>query len=348
MHGSIRLNTHLLKRKVPNLTVAAKNVGLRPATVSNLTTGKIPIGRAEVRTLFALSKIADCTMDELIILGDETEKIETGIKIIDLFAPLVRGGTAGLVARQEMGQLVLLAELFYRMRMLNFYTLLFIPETDMKGIADVMSNVDYYSSDMNDISNKINEMNNNQDIMIGIDRSRLLSGDLNILRERISNETNSSITFIIVDTTGESVDEDFPFGPLESLWSFDMDLVTRKMFPGINPIASTSSLLENEYLDADHLTVVRHAKKILRRYKELRFIVNVFGDSKLTEKDKVIYNRGLRLEAFLTQPFYVAEKFSLKRGEWVNMQETINNVRSIIEGKNDKMEVEDLLFIGCL
>ncbi|WP_284140104.1 MULTISPECIES: helix-turn-helix domain-containing protein [unclassified Virgibacillus] len=348
MKSSFKLNTHLLKRKVPNLTVAAKRAGLRPATVSNLTTGKIPISRAEVKTLVALSQIADCTLDELIIIEDETEKIETGIKTIDLFAPLVRGGTAGLVARQDMGQLVLLGELFYRMRKLHFYTILFMPNTNIQGLNDVIKNADYFSSTTNDTFKKLNEINLNQDFIIGVDRSMVVSGDLTNLKERIRKETDRSITFVIVDITGQSVDDDIPFGPLESYWSFDIDLVTRRMYPGINPISSTSSLIESEYLDADHLSVVRPAKKLLRRYRELTFIVNTFGFNKLIERDQEVYTRGLRLEAFLTQPFYIAEEVTAKAGEWVSLQETVKAVQSILDGKTDNTKVEDLMYIGAL
>ncbi|SES62327.1 F-type H+-transporting ATPase subunit beta [Oceanobacillus limi] len=346
MDRSFKLNTHLLKKRVPNLTVAAKNEGLRPATVSNLTTGKIPIGRAEVRTLVALSKIADCTLDELLIFEDETEKIETGIKTIDLFAPFVRGGTAGLVAQPGMGQLVLLAELFYRMRRLNFYTILFMPNEAIQGIDDATSNADCFCSNVDDILRQIETVNAEQDILIGVDRSILLSGDLNEFKERMNNEVDDPITYLIVDTTGQAVDDDSLYGPLESLWSFDMDLATRNMFPAINPVNSTSTLLENEYLEASHVNSIRAAKKLLRRYRELAFLVDRFGETKLADRDRVTYHRGLRLEAFFTQPFYITEPFTKKTGVWVSLQDTIKDVQSIMDGKADQLAVDELMYRG--
>src|SRR5690348_1747389 len=110
MDDSLRLNVALLKRRVPNLSAAARSIGLRPATVSDLCTGKIPVGRAEVRTLVGLSSLAGCSLDDLVLRGSTTGMLETGIKPLDLLAPLVRGGVAGLVARPNVGQLVLLAE----------------------------------------------------------------------------------------------------------------------------------------------------------------------------------------------------------------------------------------------
>src|SRR5690606_15810272 len=112
--------------------------GLRPATVSNLCTGKIPVGRAEVRTLVALADLAECSVDELLIRGEKMEMIETGIKTLDVFAPLAKGGTVGLVARPGMGQLVVLAELFHRLRNNDFKTVLLLPEGDHLGITDVL------------------------------------------------------------------------------------------------------------------------------------------------------------------------------------------------------------------
>src|SRR5438128_3748900 len=97
--------------RVPNLSAAARSVGLRPATASDLCTGKIPIGRAEVRMLVGLAALASCSLDDLVVRGGLTGMLETGIKPVDLLAPLVRGGVAGLIARPGVGQLVLLAEL---------------------------------------------------------------------------------------------------------------------------------------------------------------------------------------------------------------------------------------------
>ena len=82
---NIRLNVALLRRKVPNLTTAAKSIGIRPATVSNLCTGKIDLGKAEVRTLVGLASLANCSVDELIIRGEKLNMIETQIKTLDFF-----------------------------------------------------------------------------------------------------------------------------------------------------------------------------------------------------------------------------------------------------------------------
>ena len=128
MSDDLLLNVPLLRRRVPNLTVAARSVGLRAATVSDLCTGKIPVGRAEVRTLVGLASLAGCTLDELVLRGGVAGMIETGIKVIDLFGPLVRGGTAGFVARPGTGQMAVMAEILRRLRVQRvFHTIRLAP-----------------------------------------------------------------------------------------------------------------------------------------------------------------------------------------------------------------------------
>ncbi|MCI0184738.1 hypothetical protein MM817_03035 [Acidibacillus sp. S0AB] len=95
MDDDIRLNVPLLRRRIPNLTTVAKASGLRPATVSNLCAGKISLAKAEVRTLVTLATLAGCTLDELVIRGGGIAMMVSGIKVLDLFAPLFRGGTVG-------------------------------------------------------------------------------------------------------------------------------------------------------------------------------------------------------------------------------------------------------------
>src|SRR5436190_3772964 len=129
MADGLQLNAALLRRRVPNLSAAARSVGLRPATVSDLCTGKIPIGKAEVKTLVALAALAGCSLDELVVRAGRTGLLETGVKPVDLLAPLVRGGVAGLVARAGVGQLVLLAELMRTLQQQrDFASLVWLPE----------------------------------------------------------------------------------------------------------------------------------------------------------------------------------------------------------------------------
>ncbi|WP_041808673.1 ATP synthase subunit B [Evansella cellulosilytica] len=342
---NIQLNVPLLRRKVSNLTAAARSVGLRPATVSNLCTGKIPIGRAEVKTLVALATLAECSLDDLIIRGEKMEMIETGIKTLDAFAPLTKGGTIGLVARFGMGQLVVLAEMFHRLKKRGFTTVLLVPSGENPEINDITVEVDVQVHSVDEAYEKLVALGKEKDIAFAADRSNVISGDIHQLQERLSN-VGVTITTFLIDIKGEAVDEDLPFGPLETLWQFDADLAARRKYPAVNPIYSTSSILEGGYLEQNHLVVQQRAQKLLRRYRELRSLVSVSGIEKLPASEVDTYHRGERLEAYLTQPFYVAEEFTGKKGETVHLRETLDDIRKILDGEKDSISVENLTFIG--
>ncbi|WP_430788981.1 hypothetical protein VBD025_02475 [Virgibacillus flavescens] len=345
---NIRLNVALLRRRVPNLTSAAKSVGLRPATVSNLCTGKIPVGRSEVRTLVALATLAECSLDELIIRGETVDMIETKIKTLDLFAPISKGGTVGLVSRPGMGQLVVISELFYRLKEDGFVTILLKPDGDNPEINDILNYVDIVTASIDETYEKMAAVGKDKEIAFAADRSHVLTGKVYELQDQLEAIGLSNVTTMLVDLKGEVVDEDLPYGPLETLWRFDADLSVRYKYPAINPVYSTSSVLEGAHVDQNHFTTQQRAQKLLRRYHELRSLVNVKGLDSIPKSELVTYKRGERLEAYLTQPFYVAEEFTGQKGESVNLKDTIEDVRKILDGSADSKEVEALTYIGKL
>ncbi|PYI57519.1 hypothetical protein [Paenibacillus flagellatus] len=349
MIDDLHLNVPLLRRRVPNLTAAAKAAGLRPATVSNLCTGKIPVGRAEVRTVAILAALAGCTMDELVIRGAGAGVLETGIKALDLFAPLVRGGTAGAVARPGMGQLVLLAELFRRIgRQRGYATVLWRPKEESAGVEDAVREAEAVCASMEETYAAVCAARDSRDVLLGADREVVLSGELQTLRERLREAGARPVTIVLVDTRGESMDEDVPYGPLDTLWKFDADLAARHLFPAVDPVGSTSTVLEGAQLEAAHLTVQQRARKTLRRYRELRALARAWGAGRIPEAEQTAYRQGERLEAFLSQPFYVAEPFTNRPGEWTPLADTLDGVRRILDGAADGLEPEALTYIGRL
>ncbi|MBP1994900.1 ATP synthase beta subunit C-terminal domain-containing protein [Paenibacillus eucommiae] len=346
MKDDLQLNVSLLRRRVPNLTTAARAAGLRPATVSNLCTGKIPVGRAEVRTLVTLASLANCSLDELIIRGSGVSMIETGLKVLDLFAPVVRGGTVGLVAGPGMGQLVTLSELLHRMKLRGYATVVWKPQIDAEGFEEVVAEAEFICTTLEEVYTQIAALSTDRDVLLGADRSIVLSGELSMLRERLQEAGTRPVTIALVDTNFEAADEDVPYGPLDTLLRCDADMASRNLFPAIDPVFSTSTVLEGAHLEATHLTLQQRARKLLRRYRELRSLVRARGLESLPDSDTLIYRRGERLESFLTQPFYVAEPFTNKPGEWLTLQDTIDGVRRVLDGAADDLEVEQLTYIG--
>jgi F-type H+-transporting ATPase subunit beta len=358
MADALELNVPLLKRRIQNLSAAARSIGLRPATVSDLCTGKIPVGRAEVRTLVGLAALAGCSLDELILRTGRTGMLETGIKSVDLLAPLVRGGVAGLIARPGVGQLVLLAELLRTLRVQRgFATVLWLPdesESESKSektalteelLVEASSNI----TDRDAVHTRIAELRADQDVFVVAERRRALSGDLLQLRTRLDEAGARPVTFALYDASGEAPDsEGAPFGPLDTLWHLDLDLAARHLYPAVDPIASTSTLLESGQVEATHLGLAQRARRLLRRYREWRAVVALRGLNHLPPDEQITYRRGERLEAFLTQPFFVAEPFTKRPGAWLPLHETLTDVRSVFDGAADDVEPQQLTYVGRL
>lgn len=344
----LQLNVSLLRRRVPNLTTAAKNIGLRPATVSNLCTGKIPIGRAEVRTLALLASLAGCSLDELILRGGAIGMIETGVKVLDVFSPLVRGGTIGCVARPGMGQLVLLAELFLRTKQRGFFTVFWLPEGEYVGVSDASAQADIVCHTEDEVFEQIEIHGHDVDVLLGADRTVVLSGELMSLKDRLNEAGTRPVTMVLVDTEGNGVDEEAPYGPLDTLLRFDVELTGRGYYPAVDPVISTSTLLEGAQLEATHFAVQQRARRMLRRYRELRALAQARGVDKIPASELGIFQRGERLEAFLTQPFYVAEAFTQKPGAWLSLYDSLDSIRRIVDGAADEIAVPDLMYSGRL
>lgn len=345
---NLKLNVSFLRKRVPNLTIAAKEKGLRPATVSNLCTGKTPVGRAEVRTLAALAELAECKIDDLLIRGNEVHMIETGIKALDFLAPITSGGINGFIARPGMGQLVLLAEIFFRLRKKDYTTVLLMPRFDSPNLKEVKESSSILCQDIDSAYEEIMDVRENQEVLLAVDRSLVVSGELYSLLDKLEMPEGKTITTFLIDPTGEVVDEELPYGPLDTLLIFDAELVSRKLFPAVNPVSSTSVITEGAQLNKKHLYLHQKKQKIMRRYRELRFLVSAFGLEKLQLSDKEIYHRGERLETYLTQPFFITEPFTKKEGVSVPLSVTLDDISGILDGKVDDIKTDRLFNIGSL
>src|SRR5919199_1260580 len=350
MQERLQLNVSLLRRRVPNLSAAARSIGLRPATVSDLCTGKIPIGRAEVRTLVGLSALAGCSLDDLVLRGAASGLLETGIKAVDLLAPLVRGGVAGLIARPGVGQLVLLAELCRTLKLQRgFATVLWLPDEDTPLPEELLAEPEASVRELDELYTLLAQLGAEQDVFVVAERRRAVSGELLELRARLQESGTRPVTFALYDAYGEAGDsETAPFGPLDTLWQLDLDLAARTLYPAINPLASTSTLLEAAQVEAVHLGLAQRARRLLRRYREWRGGVAGGGGGHLPERGEEEYRRGERLESFLTQPFFVAEPFTRRPGVWLPVRETLADVRRILDGGADDVDPKRLAYSGRL
>jgi len=232
------------------------------------------------------------------------------------------------------------------MRLSGYTTVFWKPESEDTRLNCVIDETNIICNTLEEVHEYMYSNQSDNDLLLIADRSVVLSGELFKLNKLMEELHQGEMTTILVDILGEAIDEDIPYGPLDTLVKFDVTLSRRGIYPSIDPIYSTSTMLEGERVRNEHLNVQQRARKLLRRYRELNILVNIQGEDILTGKDILTYKRGQRLEAFLSQPQYVVEDITGKNGRWVSLQDTLDDVKGILDGAYDNMEVKQLLYIG--
>lgn len=138
------------------------------------------------------------------------------------------------------------------------------------------------------------------------------------------------------------------FAHLDATTVLDRGISSLGIYPAVDPLASTSRILNPEILGREHYEVARDVQRILQRYKELQDIIAIMGMDELSDEDKLTVNRARKVQRFLSQPFTVAEEFTGMTGKYVPLKETIRGFREIIEGKHDSLPESAFLFAGTI
>ena len=120
------------------------------------------------------------------------------------------------------------------------------------------------------------------------------------------------------------------------------------IFPAVDPLESNSRILSPDIVGEEHYQVARQVQQILQKYKELQDIIAILGMDELSDEDKITVSRARKIQRFLSQPFFVAEKFSGYEGKYVPLKETIRGFKEIIEGKHDDIPESAFLFAGTI
>jgi len=179
-----------------------------------------------------------------------------------------------------------------------------------------------------------------------------LATEVGSLQERITSTKAGSITSIQAiyvpadDFTDPSVAT--TFAHLDATTNLSRAIVEMGIYPAIDPLASTSRILEKSVVGEDHYGVARTVQTMLQRYKDLQDIIAILGMDELSEQDKLIVNRARRIQRFLSQPFFVAEKFTSIPGRYVHLTDTIEGFRQIIDGKHDEIPEGFFLNAGTI
>ena len=331
---------------------------------------------------------------------DQTTKAEiyeTGIKVIDLLCPYIRGGKVGLFGGAGVGKTVLIQELMNNIA------------TQKHGIS-VFAGVGERTREGNDLYNEMKEsgvlkntalvfgqMNEtpgvrmrvalsgltmaeyfrdvaHDDVLLFIDNiyrftqagsevsallgrmpsavgyQPTLATEMGQLQERIASTKNGSITSIqAVYVPADDLTDPAPattFRHLDAQTVLDRSIASLGLYPAVDPLASSSNFLDPNVVGKEHYDVARGVQAILQKYKDLQDIIAILGIDELSEEDKLAVNRARRIRNFLSQPFFVASKFTGREGKFVHLQDTISSFKAILEGKGDNLPEEAFTYVG--
>lgn len=317
--------------------------------------------------------------------SSETEILETGIKVIDLIAPITKGGKVGLFGGAGVGKTVLIQELINNIAKFHAGNSVFagVGERTREGNdlyyemeeAGVLDKTSLVFGQMNEppgarlrvglsgltIAEGFRDAG--KDVLLFIDNifrftqagsevsallGRLpsavgyqpnLAQEMGQLQERITSTKKGSITSIqAVYVPADDLTDPAPattFAHLDSTITLNRALTEIGIYPAVDPLDSSSTILDPEIVGTEHYQVTLGVQRILQRYKDLQDIIAILGMEELSDEDKQTVARARRIQRFLSQPFYVAEKFTGNPGAYVPLKDTIRDFKEILEGKYD-------------
>ena len=327
----------------------------------------------------------------------ETKMLETGIKVIDLLEPYVRGGKIGLFGGAGVGKTVIIMELINRI-------------ATHHGGFSVFAGVGERTREGNDLWLEMKESGvidkaaliygqmteppgarlrvgltgltvaeyfrdeEGQDVLLFIDNifrftqagsevSALLgrmpsavgyqpnlATEMGELQERITSTKNGSITSIqAIYVPADDYTDPAPattFSHLDATTNLERKIAELGIYPAVDPLASTSRILDPRIIGQEHYAVARDVKRILQRYKDLQDIIAILGIDELGEEDKLTVSRARKIQKFLSQPFFVAEQFTGIPGKYLSVSESIESFKGICEGKYDHIPEQAFYMLG--
>ncbi|GIM29680.1 ATP synthase subunit beta [Clostridium polyendosporum] len=179
-----------------------------------------------------------------------------------------------------------------------------------------------------------------------------LATEMGALQERITSTTQGSITSVqAVYVPADDLTDPAPattFAHLDATTVLSRSISELGIYPAVDPLDSTSRILDPRVVGKDHYEVASKVKHILERYKELQDIIAILGVDELSEEDKLIVSRARKIQRFLSQPFTVAEQFTGMQGKYVPVAETVRGFKEILEGKHDDLPESAFLFVGTI
>ena len=179
-----------------------------------------------------------------------------------------------------------------------------------------------------------------------------LASEMGALEERISSTEKGSITSVqAIYVPADDLTDPAPataFSHLDSTIVLSRDIVEKGIYPAVDPLASTSTILTPEIVGYEHYETAQSCLKVLQKYKELQDIIAILGMEELSKEDQIIVYRARKLEKFFSQSFFVAEQFTGYKGKFVKLEDTIKSVKAILAGEVDDINEAKFLYMGSI
>jgi F-type H+-transporting ATPase subunit beta len=336
----------------------------------------------------------------------ESQMFETGIKVIDLLEPYVRGGKIGLFGGAGVGKTVIIQELINNLATKHGGVSVFagVGERTREGNdlwlefqeAGVIDPHNYQKSKCALIYGQMTEPpgarlrvalsaltvaeyfrdEEGQDVLLFIDNifrftqagsevSALLgrmpsavgyqpnlASEMGDLQERITSTRSGSITSVqAIYVPADDYTDPAPattFAHLDATTNLSRSISELGIYPAVDPLASTSRILDPLIIGAEHYNTAQAVKQILQRYKDLQDIIAILGVDELSDEDKATVARARKIQQFLSQPFSVAEAFTGRKGKYVKVADTVRSFKEVVEGKHDHIPEQAFYMQGSI
>ncbi|MBK6899925.1 MAG: F0F1 ATP synthase subunit beta [bacterium] len=328
--------------------------------------------------------------------GESNEVFETGIKVVDLLAPYVKGGKIGLFGGAGVGKTVIVMELIHAIATEHGGYSVFcgVGERTREGNdlylemeeSGVIKNTALVFGQMNEppgarlrvalsgltmAEHFRDEMK--QDVLLFIDNifrftqagsevsallgrmpsavgyQPTLATEMGALQERITSTRNGSITSVqAIYVPADDLTDPAPataFSHLDATTVLSRQIAELGIYPAVDPLDSSSRILDPRYIGQDHYDVARSVQGVLQRYKDLQDIIAILGMDELSDEDKLAVQRARKIQKFLSQPFFVAEQFTGMAGRYVKLEDTVRSFKAIVAGEYD--HVPEQAFYMC-
>lgn len=330
-------------------------------------------------------------------LASDTELFETGIKVVDLLAPYVKGGKTGLFGGAGVGKTVIIMELINNIAQHHggFSVFSGVGERTREGNdlwlemkeSGVIDKTVLCYGQMNEppgarlrvalsglamaehfrdsegtdvlyfIDNifRFSQAGSEVSALLGrmpsaVGYQPTLGTEMGELQERITSTKRGSITSVqAIYVPADDLTDPAPaaaFAHLDSTTVLSRQIAELGIYPAVDPLDSTSRILDPQYIGDEHYETAREIQRILQRYKDLQDIIAILGQEELSEEDKQIVNRARRIQKFLSQPFHVAEEFTGMKGRYVKLEDTIRSFKEVLSGRLDHLPEQAFYMCG--